>query len=206
MAQVGDLETVQRLIASTGSGVNLENRLADAMADGRLGTAVMKGLAEGEEALTYEMAVAASPEGEGSVDDLIIGLSCILVADHPSHGVVGALLALPPARVLSNLGIPEMEALAGLLKIIKLNAVAVEPTHRSGGIAAALIATCRQLYSQLRYLLLYGQFSARSGLDAYYRRQGLTVLREGQGVKLTMFSVPAGIYTDPSERFFACDL
>ncbi|WP_149264377.1 GNAT family N-acetyltransferase [Actinomadura sp. K4S16] len=206
MARVEDVETARRLVALTGSGVNLESRLADAIPDGRLGAAVLKGLAEGPEALTYEMAVAASAEGEGSVEDLVIGLSCVLVAEHPEHGVVGALVALPPARVLSNIGIPDMEALVGLLKVIKLKAVAVDPAHRSGGIAAALIATCRQIYTQLRYLLLYGQFRAGSGLETYYQRQGLTVLREGQGVSLTMFSVPAGIYTEQTERFFACDL
>lgn len=206
MARAEDVETARRLVALAGSEVNLESRLADAVPDGRLGAAVLKGLDEGPEALTYEMAVAASPEGEGSVEDLVIGLSCVLVAEHPEDGVVGALVALPPARVLSNIGIPDMESLVGLLKVIKLKAVAVDPAHRSGGIAAALIASCRQIYSQLRYLLLYGQFEAGSGLETYYQRQGLTVLKEGQGVKLTMFSVPAGIYTDPSERFFACDL
>lgn len=53
----------------------------------RRASTVMEGLAEGHEALTYEMAVAASPEGEGPVDELIIGLSCILVAEHPVHRV-----------------------------------------------------------------------------------------------------------------------
>ncbi|WP_192808971.1 GNAT family N-acetyltransferase [Actinomadura montaniterrae] len=205
MARGEDVETARRLVALTGSGVTLESRLADAVPDGRLAAVVAKGLDEGPEALTRELAVAAS-QGDGAMEDLVIGLSCVLVAEHPEHGVVGVLVALPPARVLANIGLPEMESLVGLLKVIKLKAVAVDPAHRSGGIAAALIATCRKLYSQLRYYRLYGQFDAGSGLETYYQRQGLTALKEGQGVTLDMFSVPAGIYTDPSERFFACDL
>ncbi|NYD51330.1 GNAT superfamily N-acetyltransferase [Actinomadura luteofluorescens] len=130
----------------------------------------------------------------------------MLVAEHPEAGVVGALLVLPPARVLSHAGLPEMESVFGLLQIIKLKAVAVDPAHRSSGVAAALIAACRQLYTQLGYTLLYGQFEVGSGLETYYRRQRLTVLPEGQGVSLTMFSVPVGIHTSPTERFFVCDL
>ncbi|TDB88848.1 hypothetical protein E1264_10135 [Actinomadura sp. KC216] len=205
-ARPDDVETVRRLIALTGSGVNLDGALAAAVTEGRLSAAVMKGLAEGPDALTYEMAVAASPEGEGSVEELVIGLTCVLVAEHPGVGVVGTLLALPPARMLSNIGIPDMESLVGLLKVVKLKAVAVDPAHRGARIAAALIAACRQLYTLLGYLLLYGQFEVGSGLETYYQRQGLTVLKEGQGVPLTMFSVPAAIYTEPTERFFACDL
>lgn len=205
-ARAEDVAAARRLIALTGSGVTLEDRLSAAVSDGTLGAAVRKGLSGGEDALTYELASAMSQEGEGTVEDLLVGLTCVLVAEHPEAGVVGALLALPPARVLSHAGLPEMESLLGLLQVIKLKAVAVDPAHRSGGVAAALIAACRQLYTQLGYTLLYGQFEVGSGLETYYRRQGLTVLPEGQGVRLTMFSVPVGIHTAPTERFFVCDL
>jgi GNAT superfamily N-acetyltransferase len=205
-ARADDLAAVRRLIASVGSGVALEDELGAAMTAGSLGAVAMKGLAEGPEALTYELAAAASSDREATMEDLLIGLTCVLVAEHPEAGTVGALLALPPARVLSEIGLPDMEARVGLLKVIKLKAVAVDPAYRSGGLAAALIAVCRQLYTQLDYFLLYGQFAVGSGLETFYRRQGLTVLKEGEGVSLTIFSIPAGIYTEPTERFFVCDL
>ncbi|WP_242895187.1 GNAT family N-acetyltransferase [Actinomadura litoris] len=186
-------------------GVNLEGELAAAATHGSLGAVVTKGLVEGSGVLTYEPATAVSQEGEGTVQEVVLGLTCVLVAEHPRAGVVGTLPALPPARALSHVGIPEMESLVGLVKVVKLKAVAVDPAHRRGGIAAALIATCRQLYTNWAISTVRA-VRVGSGLETYYRQQGLSVLEEGQGVSLTMFSVPAGIYTEPTERLFVCDL
>ncbi|MGK5556514.1 hypothetical protein ACSNOI_33370 [Actinomadura kijaniata] len=167
--QAKDVEAARQLIALTGSAVSLEGELAAAVRDGTLGAVAMQGLTEGPKALTHQLAAAVSQEGPGTVEEVVLGLTCVLVAEHSEAGVVGALLALPPARALSRLALPEMEALVGLVKVVKLKAVAVDPAHRSSGIAAALIATCRQLYTQLGYLLLYGRFRVGSGLETYYR-------------------------------------
>jgi GNAT superfamily N-acetyltransferase len=189
-----------------GSGVSLEAEMVAAVEAGRVGGAVLQGLSDGHEVLTRLLAVGVHPEGEGSMRDVLAGLTCLLVADHPVDGVVGVLLALPPAAALSHTGLPEMEALVGLLKVVKLKAVAVEASHRGAGIGAALIRICCRLYAQLGYAMMYGQFRVGSGLETYYQRLGFAVLDKGAGFQLPMFSVPFGIHTEPQERIFVRDL
>lgn len=206
LARAGDAETARRLIASIGGGVDLEDELAAAVEGGQAGFAVSRGLAEGADVLLRLLADGSHPDGEGSVQDVLIGLTCVLVADHPADGVVGALLALPPAGALSHPSLPDMEALIGLVKVVKLKAVAVDPAHRRSGIGAVLIRACCQLYTQLDYATMYGQIRVGTGLEPYYRRLGFTVLEEGEGIPLPMFSVPFGIHTEPGEQIFLRDL
>jgi GNAT superfamily N-acetyltransferase len=205
LARVGDVEVARRLIALVGSGVSLEAEMVAAVEAGRVGAAVLQGLSEGPEALTRLLAVGVH-EGEGSMQDVLAGLTSMLVADHPVDGVVGVLLALPPAAALSHTGLPEMEALVGLVKVIKLKAVAVDAAHRGAGIGAALVRTSCRLYAQLGYAMMYGQFRMGSGLEAYYQRLGFAVLDKGAGFQLPMFSVPFGIRTEPGEQIFVRDL
>jgi hypothetical protein len=94
LAQAGDAETARRLIASIGGGVDLEDKLAAAVQGGHAGSAVSRGLAEGADVLLRLLAEGSHPDGKSSVQDVIVGLTCVLVADHPADGVVGALLAL----------------------------------------------------------------------------------------------------------------
>ncbi|MFD0535775.1 hypothetical protein ACFQY7_20540 [Actinomadura luteofluorescens] len=168
-ARAEDVAAARRLIALTGSGVILEDRLSAAVSDGTLGAAVRKGLSGGEDALTYELASAMSQEGEGTVEGLLVGADMRAGRRAPGGRGGGRAAGAAAARVLSHAGLPEMESVFGLLQIIKLKAVAVDPAHRSSGVAAALIAACRQLYTQLGYTLLYGQFEVGSGLETYYR-------------------------------------
>jgi GNAT superfamily N-acetyltransferase len=102
-------------------------------------------------------------------------------------------------------GVPVLEAVVGAAKVAKIRAVAVAETARGLGIGATLIRRSMQIYLQLGFLLVYGQFPAGSGLATYYARQGFTVLDEGQDIDLRRMGLNFLIRTDPSdsERLFA---
>lgn len=59
-------------------------------------------------------------------------------------------------------------------------------------------------YRRLGFCLVYGQFAVGSGLEAYFARQGFTVLDEGQDIDLRRMNLPIIIRTDPAdpERLF----
>lgn len=50
----------------------------------------------------------------------------------------------------------------------------------TSALSAALIARCVQLYWQLDYTLLFGEFDTTRALGPYYTRQGFSVLRPGE--------------------------
>lgn len=73
----------------------------------------------------------------------------------------------------------------------------------SGCAVGASGRRCLQLYFQLGYYAAYGQFASGSSLETYYTRQGFEVLREGEGLDLTMnLGLPFGIQPEPGERLF----
>ncbi|MEU9979239.1 GNAT family N-acetyltransferase [Streptomyces sp. NPDC051014] len=75
---------------------------------------------------------------------------------------------------------------------------------RRRGIGAALLARCTQLYWQLEYTLLFGEFNTDRALGPYYRRQGFTVLRPGQSVDVgtLLTGVPFHLGAGPGLTFF----
>ncbi|WP_240512648.1 GNAT family N-acetyltransferase [Streptomyces griseoruber] len=88
-------------------------------------------------------------------------LSLPLVARDGDGQVVGALLGVPSGTVVSGLArmpVAKQQILMSMLVYAKIKAVAVSEDVRGHGIGAALIAQCVQLYRQLDYTLLFGEF------------------------------------------------
>ncbi|MFI5682091.1 GNAT family N-acetyltransferase [Streptomyces cellulosae] len=69
-----------------------------------------------------------------------------------------------------------------MLTYAKIKAVAVAEYARRHGIGAALLAQCVQVYGQLDYKLLFGEFDTERDLGPYYTRQGFSVLRPGHSI------------------------
>jgi GNAT superfamily N-acetyltransferase len=134
-------------------------------------------------------------------------LSLPLVARDGDGQVVGALLGVPSGTVVSGLSrLPggRRYVLVSMLTYAKIKAVAVSEDARRRGIGAALLARCAQLYRQLDYMLLFGEFDTERALGPYYRRQGFTVLRPGQGIDVgtLLTGVPLHLGAGPGLTFF----
>jgi GNAT superfamily N-acetyltransferase len=196
LARPGETDRVAELVALAG-GVELEEDIGQTLDDGELGGMLVEALPEGRDGLVRRL-----PQAAEDPDALLEGLTTILVADHPTEGVLGAVEAIPPGQVLSQAPIPLGEALAGAGKVIKLRAVAADPDWRGRGIGTALIRLCVRLYTQVGYLILYGQFEDGVGLDDYYARLGFQILGNGVPLELPIFSRPVGAICGPGERFF----
>ena len=143
----------------------------------------------------------------GGLQSAAASMSLPLVARDRDRQVVGALLAVPSGTVASTVSrLPGYEryALPSMLKYAKIKAVAVREDARGRGIGAALLKRCVQVYWQLDYMLLFGEFETGRDLRAYYTRQGFTVLRPGQSTDVgTMLAgVPVQLGAGPGETFF----
>ncbi|MEV6340945.1 GNAT family N-acetyltransferase [Nocardia vinacea] len=139
----------------------------------------------------------------------------LLVADHPDQGVVGALLAYPPASVIMQatqtaamVGYSADEVMhtmrTGLTETVRIKALVVQKDQRGKGIGAALLDHCVQTYDTAGFRLIYGQLVTAERLAPYYSSQGFTVLEPDEGVRLDrVFGVNFGFGPGPGEQLFA---
>ncbi|MHA5051094.1 GNAT family N-acetyltransferase [Streptomyces sp. SD15] len=181
---------------------DLETGHLEALADGQCGTWLLDGLAGAD--LIDPLVRAASA---GGLQSAAASMSLPLVARDRDGQVVGALLAVPSGTVASTVSqLPghERYALLSMVKYAKIKAVAVRADARGRGIGAALLKRCVQVYWQLDYMLLFGEFETGRDLGVYYTQQGFTVLRPGQAtdVGTLLAGVPIQLGAGPGETFF----
>ena len=97
----------------------------------------------------------------------------------------------------------QQEGPFGQAALLAIKGVAVAESARGAGLGQALLRRIVQIYDQVDYRLLYGQFSVGSGLETYYARQGFEVLGEQAGVPLgPVFDLPITVGAPPGERLF----
>ncbi|WP_019074347.1 GNAT family N-acetyltransferase [Streptomyces hokutonensis] len=181
---------------------DLETGHLEALADGRCGTWLLDALAG--LSLTEPLVRAATAD---RLQPAAAALSLPLVAQDREGQVVGALFAVPSGTVISMIGqLPgyRQHALLSMLKYAKIKALAVREDARGRGIGAALLKRCVQVYWQLDYMLLFGEFATERDLGPYYRRQGFTVVEPGQTVDVgtLLAGVPVHLGAGPGETFF----
>jgi GNAT superfamily N-acetyltransferase len=143
-----------------------------------------------------------------------LSAALVLVADHREHGVIGTVIAYPPAnltqlhldsarRSITDPRERNMLMMAGAIGLAKVKALAVAEPARGQHVGASLLLRCRQVFFACGYLIVYGQMPPTPGLDASYRRNGFEVLDYGEGLDLwPVFGVHSRVDTDPGERFF----
>ena len=200
LARPGEAAEVARLAAMAGGP--LDRHMAAAIEGATATKAVLSALHAGTEAL-LEPAARATSAGDPAP---LTELAAALVAEHGQR-IVGALYALPPSGYIGQLlakGIEPARAIVTALAVINIKALAVEPSHRGQGIASALLADCMHLYDQLGYHLLYGSFTADSGLGAFYSARGFEIIPAEAGIPMDVFlGQPARLGTGPGEQLFA---
>ncbi|MBT2510835.1 GNAT family N-acetyltransferase [Streptomyces sp. ISL-98] len=181
----------------------IEQGHINGLAAGQCGKWLLDGLSGVDRAMTEPLVRAAAG---GRLQEGALSLSLPLVAQDRGGELVGALLAVPPGMVVQTVRQAgyEQHALLAMLKYVKIKALAVAEDARGRGLGAALLKRCAQLYWQLDFMLLYGEFEIERALDPYYARQGFTVLDPGAttdvGVVLT--GRPIGLGAGPGEQLF----
>ncbi|MBB2744660.1 UNVERIFIED_ORG: GNAT superfamily N-acetyltransferase [Microbispora rosea subsp. rosea] len=208
-AAPADLPVITELVPL--AGVRLEEALAEAVRDGFSGAALRAGIRDGQSGFQHHM--AAQFAGHSDLVRAYLHASLVLVADHRDQGIVGTLIAYPPANLiaeflasgrtsLSEQGKQHLTMLGGVA-LVKIKAVAVTGDARGQGIGAALLKRCKQIYVHCGYILLYGQMPPTPGLDAFYRRSGFEIGQLGQPIDLwVIFGMHANTFPGPDERIF----
>ncbi|MFI0515786.1 GNAT family N-acetyltransferase [Streptomyces sp. WSLK1-5] len=161
---------------------DLETGHLEALARGQCGTWLLEGLDGADLAERLVRAAAA-----GDLQRAAGELSLPLVARDREGHVLGALLAVPSGTVVSGLArLPgsRQAVLLSMLAYAKIKALAVSEDARGRGIGAALLERCVQVYWQLDYTLLFGEFDTERDLGPYYTRQGFSVLGSGQTINV----------------------
>ncbi len=213
VAREDDLPFVREL--SLQAGVGLEEDISDAVRSGAAGAALAAGQRGGKDAFLREVATGFFTAQGGDQRIPFLRNTLVLVAEHATHGVVGALIAYPPLQVIRQLleqsrrlGVdPQQILLMGAVGIVRVKAVAVSDAMRRQGVGGALLEQCLRVYSTCGYVTAYGQMPPTPGLDTFYRRQGFTVLDRGAGFDpWVVFGVHADVRPEPDECTFIMDL
>lgn len=199
-ARPGESAVVNTLLKEAAD--DLEAGHLEALARGECGTWLVDALAGADSGERLVRAAAA-----GELQRAAGELSLPLVARDGDGQVVGALLGVPSGTVISQLArmpVAKQQILMSMLVYAKIKAVAVSEDVRGRGIGAALIARCVQVYWQLDYTLLFGEFDTTRALGPYYTRQGFSVLRPRQGIDVgtLLTGVPLHLGAGPGLTFF----
>jgi GNAT superfamily N-acetyltransferase len=202
LARPGDSGQVTRLLELV--DLPLDPAVGAVIEAGTVASTLLLGLDHGADAMLHPLGEAVAADRP---EDAMPGLIWVLVAESWDGSLDSVLLAVPPANVLVDGiagGVPVPAVTAGAARIAKLRAVAVAEDARGNGLGETLIKRTVRTYRQLGFRLIYGQFSVGSGLEAYYARQGFTVLDEGEVIDLRRMNLPIIIRSDPSdpERLF----
>ncbi|WP_052441414.1 GNAT family N-acetyltransferase [Streptacidiphilus anmyonensis] len=184
--------------------MKVDSLVAEGVDDGRLAAILKAGLDGGHDALLRALATTLAGN---DLTAIVPGLSLVLVAEDADQQIVGTLVALPPYNIVAGLADRGVsgERLAFLCVVIaKISGLAVADSARGHGIGTQLLKRATQIYQQLSYQLVYGQFDADSTtLPAFYTGRGFAVKAPGEGEDLSVFlGIPLGVHSGPTERLF----
>ena len=152
---------------------------------------------------------------EHGLEGVYAAAGVVLVAEHRDRGIVGTVVAFPPAHVSQQFvarsersGADQREAgklaLSGAVALAKIDALAVEESARRSGVGAALLGRAAKIYFTNGYFYVYGQIAPdRPELITFYQRHGFEVRPPDEGLDLwVVFGLPGGIRPDRGERIF----
>jgi GNAT superfamily N-acetyltransferase len=149
----------------------------------------------------------ALPTGAFNPYEQTIAVSMLLAAADERDTVLGVLMALPPVRILGQFmqaGYPRRMVTGAAHTVAKLKGVAVAEDAQGRGIGTALIDVCTQIYTELGWGALYGQFDKkRPHLVDYYTRRGFTILGPREGIEFShLVGFPLSARPLGGERMF----
>ncbi|MDN3249741.1 GNAT family N-acetyltransferase [Streptomyces sp. ZSW22] len=177
-------------------------QVVEALAEERCGTFLLDAL---DGTKLASLLVRAATGGE--LLRAVAAMSLPLVAQDRDGQPVGALLTVPSATIAEMADRLPGDApydLVSMLKYAKIKALAVHEDARGAGIGAALLKRCVQIYWQLDYHLLFGEFETERALGPYYARQGFSVLEPPQTIDIgtVLAGHPMHLGAHPGEALF----
>ncbi|WTX00975.1 GNAT family N-acetyltransferase (plasmid) [Streptomycetaceae bacterium NBC_01309] len=196
-AAAGEGPRIDELLKAAGTYLEAH----EALDAGQFGTLVRTGLAHGLDTMFHDVEAALTAR---DLDRLFHGMTTVLVAEDTTGTAVGAVVVLPPGKVIAPLAERGAwdQALRLLLTTAKLRGIAVAETARGRGIGTALLDQAVSLHTHLGAALVYGQFSVDEDLEAYYRTRGFDVLAPGAGFSLAPLGAATTVNAYPHERLF----
>jgi GNAT superfamily N-acetyltransferase len=201
-----DLPTIRDLAPQAGEGVELEAPLATAVTAEYASVGLQLGLHEGIPA--FHDTLSSLLERSPTPILAYMSAALVLVAEHDREGVMGTLLAYPPARLVEPLRGKAMmlagSPLTGIVDLVKVKAVVVVESARGGRIGSELLRRCRQVFFGCGYRLMYGQIEpAAQSLENFYRKGGFAVLDADEAISLQpVFGVNAYLHAEQGQRLF----
>jgi GNAT superfamily N-acetyltransferase len=112
---------------------------------------------------------------------------------RPQQGYVDGVAPFGPAIQLQT-----------LVRLMKLEIVAVDPEYHRRHIGTTMIQFALDVMEKAQVHLVYGTFPADRNLEPFYRSLGFTVLGQGYGINVTeVTGAEFGIATENHERLFA---
>jgi GNAT superfamily N-acetyltransferase len=181
--------------------------LGHAIDDGTVGIHVRTSYANGNpEALK---AAAANVRPGPDALPFLVGLSLPLVAVDVEERIIGALQAIAPGNIMSDMrrqGFPDPLIMAFAIRAVKVASLWVDERHRCAGVGTALLHSCCQVYFGAGYRLLVGNYRTSGPIDLgqFYRAAGFRVLDPGESIPFGITStamVDIGT-NDPDQRSF----
>ncbi|MEV0325604.1 hypothetical protein AB0H63_04020 [Micromonospora echinospora] len=190
LALPDDMPAVKALLTATGG--DLDEEVVKAVSTGVVAAALRAGLKGGKNAFVEHLAQQLFDNQRGDQNVPLRDVTLVLVAEHDEQGVVGALVALPPVRVIDSLldhmrstgadGLRMTQLLySAVMGMTRIKAIAVAEGSRGTGIGGALLLRCWQVYERNDYMIIFGQTDDSSGLPQFLQRHGFVVLDPDTG-------------------------
>lgn len=140
--------------------------------------------------------------------DAAICSRSVVLSARVGDRVIGGLVARPQLGYVNGLApFGVTVQMQTLVRLMKLEIVAVEPEYHRKGIGAAMVGFAVEHMQIAHVHLVYGSFPAGRRLEPFYRALGFTVLGVGLAIDVTAVTgAPFSIGTEDDERLFARSL
>jgi GNAT superfamily N-acetyltransferase len=140
---------------------------------------------------------------EGGPSTMLAGQTVVLVAVDRDRRLVGAVQARPQAEFFVHNGLTQSQKRDSAVVLKMITGVGVTPSRRNRGIGQALTRASVAVAWRSGCRLIFGQFSASSGLGRFFASCSFQIVDQLSTISLTSSGLPAEIRPQPGHQLFA---